>query len=122
MTKQQTVRRTNMYKKLILIDLDGVLNTYKGNFDENVISPMREGAYEFLKELSKNYKINIFTARNADTAKQWLISNNLIDFVEEVTNIKSSFASIILDDRAINFNGDFKKSLEIIENFKPFWK
>lgn len=111
-----------MYKKLILIDLDGVLNTYKGNFDENVISPMREGAYEFLEELSKNYKINIFTARNADTARQWLISNNLIDFVEEVTNIKSSFASIILDDRAINFNGDFKKSLEIIENFKPFWK
>ena len=122
MTTQQTVIRTNMYKKLILIDLDGVLNTYNGHFDENVISPMREGAYEFLEELSKNYKINIFTARNADTARKWLISNNLIDFVEEVTNIKSSFASIILDDRAINFNGDFKKSLEIIENFKPFWK
>ena len=61
MTKQQTVIRTNMYKKLILIDLDGVLNTYNGNFDAEVISPMREGAYEFLEELSKNYKINIFT-------------------------------------------------------------
>lgn len=122
MTKQQTVIRTNMYKKLILIDLDGVLNTYNGNFDAEVISPMREGAYEFLEELSKNYKINIFTARNADSAKKWLISNNLIDFVEDVTNIKSSFASIILDDRAVNFSGDFNKSLEIIKNFKPFWK
>ena len=47
-----------MDKKVILLDLDGVLNTYNGNYDENYIPEMREGAAEFLKKLHARYKIN----------------------------------------------------------------
>lgn len=37
-----------MFVKKILIDLDGVLNEYgKGNFDENFILDIKDGAYEF---------------------------------------------------------------------------
>ena len=43
----------NTFKKTILIDLDGVLNTYTGDFDENIIPPIKEGAYEFIKKLYK---------------------------------------------------------------------
>lgn len=40
-------------KKTILIDLDGVLNTYTGNFDKDFIPPIRDGMYEFIKKLSE---------------------------------------------------------------------
>lgn len=43
-----------MKKKTILIDLDGVLNEYTGNYDVNNIPRMKFGADEFLKILSKN--------------------------------------------------------------------
>ena len=47
-------------KKLILIDLDGVLNTYTGGFDENFIPPPIQGAKEFIKSLSKDFYIKNF--------------------------------------------------------------
>lgn len=46
-----------MFKKTILIDLDGVLNTYTGNFDENVIPPIKKGALEFISiQFDGDYK------------------------------------------------------------------
>ena len=35
-------------KKTILIDLDGVLNDYVGNYDKDFILPIKAGAKEFL--------------------------------------------------------------------------
>lgn len=111
-----------MRKKLISIDLDGVLNTYNGNYSETVISPIKEGAYEFLETLFENYVIEIFTVRDAELTKRWLEANNISQFVNKVTDIKNPFASVILDDRAINFDGSYEKALCKIENFKPYWK
>ena len=34
--------------KTILLDLDGVLNTYNGKYEENIIPPLKTGAEEFL--------------------------------------------------------------------------
>jgi len=50
--------------------LDGVLNTYSGNFDKNIIPNVKSGAKEFLKELLKDYDIKIFTTRNRHTASK----------------------------------------------------
>ena len=44
--------------------MDGVLNNYNGNFDENFIPEIKTGVKEFLEKLSLNYKIKIFTTRN----------------------------------------------------------
>ena len=44
--------------KTIAIDLDGVLNTYCGNYNENEIAPPKEGVHEFLAKLAENYKIS----------------------------------------------------------------
>ena len=52
------------FKRTILIDLDGVLNTYTGEFNENYIPPIKEGAKEFVEELSKNFELKLFTTRN----------------------------------------------------------
>lgn len=37
-----------MFKRTILFDLDGVLNTYDGKYDNTYIPPVRNGAYELI--------------------------------------------------------------------------
>lgn len=108
--------------KTLLIDLDGVLNTYNGNYIESEIAPPREGVSEFLETISKTYNIEIFTVRDKETTQRWLEKYNLNQFVSNITNIKSPYASIIIDDRALQFNGDFQQTLQDITNFKPHWQ
>ena len=94
-----------MFKKTILFDLDGVLNTYDGKYDKNYIPTITDGAYKLIKELSQDYKIVIFTTRNILIASKWIIDNGLDEYVENVTNVKEP-AYLLIDDRCINFNGD----------------
>lgn len=110
------------YKKIVSIDLDGVLNTYKGNYVKDSLSPMKEGADEFLKNLSREYRIEIFTVRDLNLTKEWLIKNKLIQYIENITDRKNPFASVILDDRAIKFDGNYNKAYKNIMSFKPYWK
>ena len=108
-------------KKTILIDLDGVLNEYVGNFDEKIIPPIKKGAYSFIKKLAKYYNIKIYTTRNKILVSKWLINNKLDNYISDVTNIKE-LASLYVDDRCITFNGNYKDLLNTIINFKPWYK
>lgn len=110
-----------MSKKTILFDLDGVLNIYEGDYDIKYIPPIKEEAYKLIKELSKNYKIIIFTARNSLIASKWVIDNGLVDYIENVTNVKEP-AYLIIDDRCINFKGDYKELKNKIDNFEVWYK
>ena len=110
-----------MYKKTILVDLDGVLNTYQGDYDEKYIPPIKNGAYKFIKDLSNKYEIVIFTTRNHLIVSKWIIDNKLDKYVKNVTNIKNT-AYLIIDDRAIKFNGDFKQLKRDIKNFRVWYK
>ena len=109
-----------MFKKTILIDLDGVLNTYDGKYEENYIPPIKDGAFNFLKELSKNFKIVIFTIRNSLVVSKWVVENKIDEYVENVTNVKES-AYLIIDDRCINFNGDYEDLKNKIKNFNVWY-
>lgn len=109
------------YKLSILVDLDGVLNTYTGGFDENFIPPMKSGAAEFLAVLSQTYVVKIFTTRNRLLASKWLIENGLDKYVSDVTNVKES-AILHIDDRALTFEGDFDETLKKVEDFKVWYK
>jgi len=108
--------------KTLLIDLDGVLNTYSGDYKEEEISPPREGVSEFLEKISQNYRIEIFTVRDKELTQKWLNDNHLNEFISGITNQKSPYASIIIDDRALKFNGNFSETINDIVNFKPHWK
>ena len=110
-----------MLKSTILIDLDGVLNTYTGYYDKNLIPPIKDGAYRFLEKLSQNFDIKIFTSRSKLLASKWIIENNLDKFVSDVTDVKSP-AYLIIDDRCLNFKGNFNKLLSEIENFNVWYK
>ena len=111
----------NNYIRKILIDLDGVLNTYDGKYDENYIPPIKQGAFEFIKNISSNFEIKIFTTRNLLKASEWIIKNNLDKYISDVTNIKEP-SYLIIDDRCINFKGDYKNLIKEINDFKVYWK
>lgn len=108
-------------KRTILIDLDGVLNTYTGNYDANYIPPIKDGAYQFIENLAQKFDIKIFTTRNKLLASKWIIENKLDKFILEVTNIKEP-AWIIIDDRCINFRGDYDMMLKSLKNFDVWYK
>ncbi len=110
-----------MFKKTILIDLDGVLNTYSGKYDANYIPPIKDGAYDFIKELSENFKVVLFTSRNLLLASKWVIENKLDEFIENVTNTKEP-SFLIIDDRCINFDGNYENLKEKIKDFNVWYK
>ena len=109
------------FKKTILIDLDGVLNNYTGNFDKDFIPPIKDGAIEFLKELSKNFELKLFTTRNKILATKWLIDNNIDFYFTDITNTKD-LAWLYIDDRCINFDGNFENLTNSVNLFKPWYK
>ena len=107
--------------KTLLIDLDGVLNIYDGNYKETEIAPPRDGVKDFLEKISKDYNVVIFTVRDKELTRAWLFKYRLDKYIQNITNQKSPYASIIIDDRALKFNGDFAQTLNEINNFKPHW-
>jgi hypothetical protein len=109
------------YKKIILIDLDGVLNEYKGIFNKDFIPPIKQGAKEFLSSLVDNFELKLFTTRNKILATKWLIENNIDNYFTDITNTKD-LAWLYIDDRCINFDGNYKNLSNSLNDFKPWYK
>ena len=105
-------------RKTIMIDLYGVLDNYTTYTKE--IPSIKDGAKDFVKELSKNYELVLFTTRSSKQATEWLKSNGIDKYFKDVTKVKSP-AFIYIDDRALKFNGDYNITLKDIENFDVYW-
>lgn len=109
------------YKPTIQIDLDGVLNTYRGDYDENFIPPIKEGAKDFLEKMYAKYKLVLFSTRNTEMAAKWLQDNGIQEYFSDVTNVKTS-AYITVDDRCVCFRGNYDSLICEIDNFKVWYK
>lgn len=122
-TNRHTDKRGIMssYKRKILIDLDGVLNEYEGGFEEQNLPKIKDGAKEFLEELSHFAELYLFTTRNLLLSVQWLTKNNIDKYFKDVTNIKIP-SYLYIDDRCICFEGNYSNTLEEIKKFKAYWK
>ena len=108
--------------KKILIDLDGVLNEYgKERFDETYIPKIRNGAKEFIKELSTIADLYLFTTRNLMLSTKWLIKYDLDKYFKDVTNIKIP-SLLYIDDRTICFKGNYTQTLKEVKEFEVYWK
>jgi hypothetical protein len=109
-------------RKQIAIDWNGVLDTYTGWRGASYTYPPRDGIAEFLQSLqSYGYDIVIMTAADPDIVRKWLDDYGLSHYVKEVTDHKVP-ALVYLDDRAVQFTGDFDQALERIVSFKTFWE
>ena len=109
------------YTPMLQIDLDGVLNTYIGNYDENYIPPIKVGAKDFIRRLHPDFKLVLFSSRNPQLAEKWLVENGIRDYFENVTNVKNN-AYLTIDDRCVCFRGDYDSIIEKINSFKVWYK
>ena len=111
-----------MHKRTIMIDLDGVLDDYS-KYDENNIPEIKKGAKEFIKKLHSTgkYELVLFTTRIPKLSLNWLVENKMDKYFKDVTNVKYP-AYIYLDDRAIQFKGNYENALDEIEKFKVYWQ
>ncbi len=110
-----------MSNKTILIDLDGVLNNYTGNYNKEIIPEIKTGAADFLRKLSKNYNIKLFTVRNKNQTQKWLNENNIAEYFCDITDIKEP-AWVYIDDRCIKFEGNYETLENQINSFKAWYK
>ena len=97
------------------IDFDGVIHkNSKGFYDGTVYDDPVNGVAESLKEISKNYDIIVYSAKarkdrmliNEKTGKElieeWLIKQDLMKYVKEVTSEKPR-AVCYIDDKGVEF-------------------
>ena len=111
-----------MFKKKILIDLDGVLNDYgKEPYDENFIPEIKSGAKEFIEKLSEFAELYLFTSRNLMLSAKWLFDNKIDKYFKDVTNTKLP-SYLYIDDRCVCFKGNFDQTMREIQNFSTYWK
>lgn len=112
----------------ILIDLDGVLHKYsKGQFDGTIYDDVVPGAKEFIDSIKDEYRIVIWTARlSKDNRRLFpadVTENDIRDFLckndiyfDEINSDKLT-AIAYVDDRAVEFKGDWEYVRKRIEEY-----
>ena len=110
----------------LAIDFDGVIHkAHLGYFDGTCYGLPVEGSLEAIKELSKTYKIIIFTAKakssrplvdgktGTELVTDWLRKYDILEYVSGVTSEKPR-AFLYIDDNAYRFE-NWKDTLEFVQ-------
>ena len=108
-----------MSKNTVCVDFDGVLNNYTGWKGVTELYTPRDGAKEFMGELRKDYHVVVFTTRDNNLVREWLEKYNIL--FDDVTSTKIG-AVCYIDDRGLQFNGDFNETLNQLSDFKAHWE
>jgi hypothetical protein len=107
---------------IVCVDLNGVLDRYKGWKHSEHWDPPRAGAERFLHTLvERGFSVVVFTTRHPVSARRWLREHGLMRYVSAVTNRKPA-AHVFVDDRAVCFTGDFDATLQCVLAFKAHWE
>lgn len=124
---------TQHYQRTICLDFDGCINDYKGGWiNETTIHSQDEpvpGAFEFIRQLVKDgwivqiFSVRCNTIRGYLAIKLWLqrfgMEQELIDDLGFKPGKPPAHAYI--DDRAIQFKGDWDKTSAELTAFKPWY-
>jgi len=114
-----------MYKKSLVFDFDGVINSYKSGWQgEDVINdPPVEGIDESIRILRhEGYKVYVVSTRcRSDKGKEAVINylSKYMIFVDGVFAEKPP-AIAYIDDRAICFDGNASTLVDKVKNFKTW--
>lgn len=107
--------------KTVCLDFDGVINDYTGWKGKDELGNPRQGIMEFLDELTKKYKIVVYSSRPALRITAWLMDHGFAKYDIEVVRYKPR-ALAYIDDRGLKFNGDYDEMLRELEGFKTHWE
>ena len=112
---------------VVAIDFDGVLhNAYKGWGDGTCYGDPLPGAIDAIKELSKKYKIIIFTAKakpdrplvngktGIELVQEWFKKYDILNYIDSITSEKPR-AELYIDDNGYRFE-NWNDTLKFIEN------
>jgi hypothetical protein len=111
--------------KTIALDFDGVIHRYSKGWTtpEDVYDPPTDGFKEWLEEAEKTFEIVVVSSRLSSVAghravRDWLAKHGL-ERLRTSTDRPPAFLTI--DDRALNFTGNWKDyPLDILESFQPW--
>lgn len=110
------------YTPTVCVDLDGVLNLYRGWKGPDHWPDPRPGAKAFLSSLlEEGYAVVIFTTRSLMGTAMWLYTHQFPWEQLEIANVKPPAVAYI-DDRAIRFNGNFTAAFHELRHFKAHWE
>ena len=112
---QQVPPGMESQEKQIAVDFDGVIHTFdKGWHDGTCYGEPIEGAIDAIKELSKTYKVIIYSAKVKDDrplvdgktglqlVRDWIHKHGLTSYVADITSDKPR-AEFYIDDKAVHF-------------------
>lgn len=115
-----------MVKQTVILDFDGVIHSYSSRWQGATVipDPPVEGIREAIAEIRKAYNVVVVSSRcykdgGIEAIKTYLAEHDIE--VDDVTGEKPP-AVVIVDDRAITFDGRPETLLEKIKNFKPWNK
>jgi hypothetical protein len=118
-------------RKTIAVDFDGVLHSYKSGWCGVAVIPDEPvpGAFDWLREMVKHYRVMIFSARCNDAVgvtamriwfETWGLEASVADQFYYEPGKPSAW--LFIDDRAKHFYGSFAGLQQpIIERFRPWY-
>lgn len=116
----------SMAKQTVIFDFDGVINSYTSRWQgaDVIPDPPVAGIKEAIAEIRQHYRVVVVSSRCYQTGgieaiKAWLKKYDIQ--VDDVTDEKPP-AVVIIDDRAITFDGNSVGLLGKIKNFKPWYR
>ncbi len=108
--------------KTICLDFDGVVHSYRSGWqgETNIPDPPIHGVREAIRHLRKRYRVVIHSSRSATeegctAIQQWLKRHDIE--VDDVCRHKPP-ATVYVDDRAIQFSGDWEQTIGAINDFR----
>jgi len=101
----------------IAIDFDGTLTQYEHFQGWETTDPPIKGAIAFVKALSEIDEIIIFSVRAGDPKGkkaiiEWIEKHGLSDYVSGVTSEKLGKFAVMIDDRGIRFENNYREVLK----------
>lgn len=116
-------------QKMVCVDLDGTIAHYKEWEGEDHFGEPVPGARDALGKLrDMGWTVIIYTTRsNREKIRQYLEKNSIpFDYINESPSQPANavggklYAQVYVDDRAIQFNGNWQETLAEIIRFKPW--
>lgn len=109
-----------MGRRNILVDFDGTINGYQSGWlgYDNIPDPPVPGAREAIAAIRKDFNVLVFSTRceapeGILAIQEWLKKHDIE--VDGVTASKTK-ASLLIDDRAYRFDGNWAKAVEFVQS------